>query len=299
MVSKLKLILLLTVFVFAATQLTAQTAAPKPAADNGLLFEISGNGLKKPSYIFGTFHILCPADMMPMDKLTPYIDMSDQLVMEIDMDDPSEMQSIVAATRLSDGKSWKSALTPEQYAKVDAMFREYVGVSADAMPNVQPTLLSVLILTSSKLLGCAPPSSYDLSLVQTAATKKKPIMGLETAAFQGKALEAKPVEKQAHELYEISLDPQKSENDLKKLIDAYRSQDLNKLNEISEAEEKKDPAFIDKLLAERNKDWIPKIENYIKATPSFIAVGAGHLGGKSGVISLLRARGYSVTVIRL
>jgi len=47
--SKLKLILLLTVFVFAATQLTAQTAAPKPAADNGLLFEISGNGLKKPS----------------------------------------------------------------------------------------------------------------------------------------------------------------------------------------------------------------------------------------------------------
>jgi hypothetical protein len=296
---KLKFLFLLAAFSFAATSLFAQTAPPKPAADNALLFEISGNGLKKPSYIFGTFHILCPADVMPMEKFTPYIDKVDQLVMEIDMDDPAEMQSIVAATRLSDGKSWKASLTPEQYAKVDAMFKEYVGVSADAMPNVQPTLLSVLILTSPKLLGCAPPSSYDLSLVKTAGTSKKPIVGLETAAFQGKALEAKPIDKQAQDLYEMSLDPQKSEDDLKKLIDAYRTQNLEKLNQISEAEEKKDPAYIEKLLDERNKDWIPKIESYIKATPSFIAVGAGHLGGKNGAISLLRARGYTVTAIRL
>jgi uncharacterized protein YbaP (TraB family) len=136
-------------------------------------------------------------------------------------------------------------------------------------------------------------------LVQAAATKKKPINGLETAAFQGKALEAKPLDQQAKELYETAKDPQKAEDDLKKLIEAYKSQDLEKLNQIASEQEKKDPAYITQLLDDRNKAWIPKLETFMKDKPSFIAVGAGHLAGKIGVINLLRAAGYQVTAVKL
>src|SRR5437868_2283574 len=76
--------------------------AQKPANENttGLLYKISGKGLAKSSYIFGTFHVLCPTDMMPMSKLDPYIDQAEQFVMEIDMDDPAEMQSMKSAAML-------------------------------------------------------------------------------------------------------------------------------------------------------------------------------------------------------
>jgi len=110
--------------------LTQQLFAQKPAAapdNNALLFEISGHGLTKPSYIYGTFHILCPTDIMPIEKFTPYIDRVDQLIMEIDMDDPAEMGSMTKGAAINDGRTIKDVLTPEQYGKVDEMFKNTFG----------------------------------------------------------------------------------------------------------------------------------------------------------------------------
>jgi uncharacterized protein YbaP (TraB family) len=285
-----------------ATVLISPLVAQKPASkedNNGLLFEISGNGLKKPSYIFGTFHILCPTDVMPMDKFAPYIDKSDQLIMEIDMDDPAVTGSMAKGAAISDGRTLSQLLTPEQYAKVDEMFKNNIGVSVDAVKMLKPAILSVLIVTSPKMLGCGPPSSYDLSLVKVAGEKKKPIIGLETVEFQSKMLESQPLEKQAESLVKMADDPQKSEDELKKLIATYKEQDIEKLHTLAVEQEKDDIDFQKDLLDDRNAAWIPKIESNIKTTPSFIAVGAGHLGGPKGVISLLRAKGYKVTPIRL
>ena len=62
---------------------------------------------------------------------------------------------------------------------------------------------------------------------------------------------------------------------------------------------KDDQDFQEKLLNERNAKWIPVIEKNIALTPSFIAVGGGHLGGEKGVINLLRKKGYKLTPIKL
>jgi uncharacterized protein len=51
------------------------------------------------------------------------------------------------------------------------------------------------------------------------------------------------------------------------------------------------------LLEERNKNWVPQMEEAMKAKSIFMGVGAGHLGGDYGVISLLRKAGYSVEPI--
>jgi len=295
---KLKLVLLSTVFGLAAISLAAQAPASK-ANENGLLFEISGNGLKKPSYIFGTFHILCPTDVMPMDKFAPYIDKSDQLIMELDMDDPNVMGSMAKGAAISDGRTIKDFLTAEQYAKVDEMFKNSLGLSVDAVKTLKPAILSVLVVTSPKMLGCSPPSSYDLSFVKVAADKKKPIIGLETVEFQSKTLESQPLEKQAESLAKMAEDPQKAEDELKKLISTYKEQDIEKLHTLAIEQNKTDVNFEKDLLDDRNAAWIPKIEGIIKTTPSFIAVGAGHLGGPKGVIQLMRAKGYKVTPIRL
>jgi uncharacterized protein YbaP (TraB family) len=281
-----------------ATPLVAQKPAPKQE-DTGLLWEISGNGLKQPSYIFGTFHILCPTDMLPINDFSPYIDKVDQIVMEIDMDDPAEVGAMTNGAILSGGKTIKDVLTPEQYAKIDEMFKNTIGVPVENVKMFKPAILEVLIVTSPKMFGCSPPSSYERSFVTLAAEKKKPIIGLETAEFQSKVLEFQPLEKQAASLYEMSKDPQKSEDQLKKMIAVYKLQDIEKLQDVATEQDKLDPEFKKDLLDDRNATWIPKLELNIKAKPSFIAVGAGHLGGKKGVLQLLRAKGYTLRPIKL
>jgi uncharacterized protein YbaP (TraB family) len=236
---------------------------------------------------------------MPMEKFAPFIDRVDQLIMEIDMDDPAEVGSMAGGAAIGDGRTIKDVMTADQYLKVDEMFKNTLGTSVEPLKMLKPTILSVLIITSPKMLGCSPLASYELNFVKLAGEKKKPIIGLETVAFQSKALDSKPLEKQAVSLVEMSKDPQKSVDGLKKLIEVYKEQDVDKLRSAAIDQEKVDTEFNKRLIDDRNAAWIPKIEALIKANPSFIAVGGGHLGGDPGVIKLLRVKGYTVKPIRL
>ena len=286
--------LLLTIFSSLCSQAQTKAAPETPS----MLYRISGNGIAKPSYIFGTFHAICPTEMVPFESLDTYLDQTDQLMMEIDMDDPAEMGQMGPSMLIGGGKTLKDYLTAEQFAKVDAMFKDLVGQSVENLKVVKPSMLSVIALTSPKAIGCTP-TVYDLSLMQNAVAKKKPVVGLETVASQIKVLDSRPVEKQAKDLYEIAENPAKSIGEMKKLMAAYKTRDPEKLFEATEDQSSKDKDFHMKLLDERNLSWIPKLEIAFKDRPTFVAVGAGHLGGKNGVLKLLRAKGFRVEPVKL
>jgi uncharacterized protein YbaP (TraB family) len=288
--------LLLGFILFNAVETQAQTKGKFDGPS--LLYQVSGKGLAKPSYIFGTFHAICSADMVPFESLDPYLAETDQLIMEIDMDDSVEMRSMTKGVIIPDGKTLKDFLTAEEFVKVDEMIKNLLGFSADNVKMVKPSLLTVIALTSPKAIGCTP-TVYDVSLMQNAVAKKKPIVGLETVASQIKVIDSKPIDKQAKDLYEMALDPQKSINELKKLMAAYKERDPEKLFKITNIQATTDIEFHTRLLADRNFAWIPKLETAFKERPTFVAVGAGHLGGKNGVIKLLRKKGYKVKPVKL
>jgi uncharacterized protein YbaP (TraB family) len=271
-------------------------AHAQPAS--GLLYKITRKDLAQPSYIFGTIHAICANDMIPVAGLQPYIEKTDQMLMEIDMDDPVEMGSMSKTIFIPEGKTLKDFLSPEQFLKVDEMTKSLLGAPAENLMKLKPSILSVLAIASAKSMGCTP-SVYDLLLMQAAVAKKKPVVGLETVASQIKVLDSSPIEKQAKDLYELALDPQKRIQDFRSLIDVYKMQDAEKLFVHSTSELSSDKEFQTKLLDDRNKAWIPTIESAIKAKPTFVAVGAAHLGGKTGVINLLRAKGYAVKPIKV
>lgn len=272
----------------------------KKASDEtpSLLYRVTGNGITKPSYIFGTFHAICPTEMVPFASLDTYLDQTDQLMMEIDMDDPAEMGQMGRSVLIGGGKTLKDYLTAEQFAKVDAMVQDLLGQSAENLKVVKPAMLTVLALTSPKAIGCTP-TVYDLSLMQNAVAKKKPVVGLETVASQIQVLDSRPIEKQAKDLYEVADNPDKSIGEMKKLMAVYKTRDLEKLFEMTQSQSTSDKDFHRKLLDERNIAWIPKLEVAFKERPTFVAVGAGHLGGKSGVLKLLRAKGFRVEPVKL
>lgn len=301
--------LLLAVFVvspFAAVngqqvkQKTTEKMSEKAAETSALLYRITGKDLKKPSYLFGTVHIVCSADMLPMDKLNGYLDQTDQLVLEVDMDNPAEMQTMQRAMVIPGGKTFTELLKPEQIAKIDELLRNTLGVPVEQVKTFRPMMLQVMLMTSPKVIGCNLPSSYDMTFFQTATQKKKLIEGLESVSSQMAVIDSQPLEKQAKQLYEAALDPEKVFNEFKKLLAVYKTQNSDALYEFINNQMPADEKELQtRLLDTRNIAWIPRIEKMIIEKPSFIAVGGGHLGGKNGVINLLRAKGYQVQAIKL
>ncbi len=297
----MKQITFLALLLIGSAVISSVAAQPQPQNRSvvpSLLYEVSGKGIKKPSYIFGTFHAVCPDDTVPSEVLDTYVAQTEQMMMEIDMDDAAEMQLMTKGVVIPDGKTLKDFLTPEQYSKVDEMVKNFLGYSVENVKMVKPMILSVIVLISPKAIGCAP-TVLDLSLMQNAVAKKKPVIGLESVASQMKAIDSKPIEKQATELYDVARDTQKSIDQLRSLMAAYKQRDPDKLFELTDNMMASDREFQTRLLDDRNKAWIPKLEIAFKEKSTFVAVGAGHLGGKSGVIALLRAKGYEVKPVKL
>lgn len=265
---------------------------------SALLYKISGKDLSKPSYLYGTIHVVCPADMFSMDQISPYFQQTERLILELDLDDPMVMGKALTALNMPEGKTLQDYLSPEKYAKVDQMFKNIMGISVEMFKTMNPTGLSVIIGTSPKSTGCLIPSSYETTFVELAAKNKMTVEGLETVEAQIAALSTTPIQKQAEDLYKLTLEPQKPITQFKEMLAIYKQQDSEKLVDFIIKESAENPEFLKNLLDERNKNWIPKIEKAMVEKPSFIAVGGGHLGGKNGVVNLLKKKGYSVTPIK-
>jgi len=267
-------------------------------ADSAMLYKVTGKGLAKPSYILGTFHAICSTDMLPIDKLTGFVNETDQMYLELDLDDPAVMQSMARGLAMPDGKILKDLFNAEQYAKIEALLKDSVGVPIEMVKSIKPSMLSVMVATSPKSLGCTP-GAVDTQVMKAATDAKKPVFGLESVESQIAVLNSQPLEKQASDLLKLAENPQKQINELKTMMAIYKSQDSEKLYETTARQMATEGEFGRRLLADRNLDWIPKISKAMTEKPTFFAVGAGHLGGNKGVIKLLKAKGYKVTPIRL
>lgn len=293
-----KIISLACIFtLLTAFNIHAQTA--KRAATSGILYKITGKNLKKPSYLFGTIHLICEKDMFSSEKLKSLLDQTGQIIFETDFLDPAALQRAAAASKLPDGKTMKDYLTAEEYAKIDEYFKAYMGVSFELLNTYKPIFATTASISSPKILGCQPPVIYDKFLAETAVAKKLPVVGLESMETQMAAVDSIPMEQQIRELKEAAADTEKTIAQFKKLSAAYLSQNSDQLYIVVESEFKETGYSQAIMLDNRNINWIPVIEKNIALKPSFIAVGGGHLGGKNGVVNLLRAKGYTLTPIRL
>ena len=295
----MKKILSLAVLCLFIVVPNAYSQSPQTAPTSAILYKISGKDLTKPSYLFGTIHLICEKDMFPAEKLKHMIDQTGAVMLETDFLDPVALQKAVTASKLTGGKTMRDLMTAEEYAKVDDYFKTYMGISFDLLNTLKPIFSTTAVLSSPKMLGCQPPVIYDNFLAQTAKAKKLPIVGLESMEAQMAAVDSIPLEKQIMEMKDAAANPEKTIADFKSYSEAYLSQDSDRLYTLATSEMKREGYSQAKMLDDRNINWIPVIVQHIAKTPSFIAVGGGHLGGKNGVVNLLRTKGYTLTPIRL
>jgi uncharacterized protein YbaP (TraB family) len=264
---------------------------------NSLLWKISGNGLTKPSYVFGTIHMIPAEDYFMPEKLVDLLKNVDEVVFEIDlaeMSDMSSLFSIINKVFMNDGLTLKDLMSEEDYDLVNEHFSE-MGLPMMFLNKIKPMFLQAL--AEGSFSGDGPEiKSYELELFELANQNDKPSGGLETMDFQISIFDSIPYQVQADMLVS-SLKNSSESDDMQQLIDLYKNMEIEKMVSTFEDDEYELSKYENILLTTRNKNWIPSMADKMAGISVLYAVGAGHLGGKNGVLALLFDKGYDLTPI--
>jgi uncharacterized protein len=285
--------LLLNIFVLSSL-FGAQTALAKPPTEKALLWEISGQGLKQPSYLFGTIHATCSDRVLLSSSLKKAFYNSSQVYLEVDFDDPNMMRDSIQGSILKDGTSLKNYLSAQEYARANQFFRNNISQSLDTLSTLKPIILSTLIIPV--LLNCKP-ASWENTFVTLAHAQKKNVLGLETVQEQLNALDLIPHKVQANLLMQTIDNLPRAKKELSDLLTAYKNQDVDQIRQLIARSPGMKPEYEAAIIDNRNFTWIPGMVQAAKTKSTFFGVGAGHLGGKYGVVELLRRTGYRVTPV--
>jgi len=264
---------------------------------NTLLWQISGNGLPRPSYLFGTIHMICSDDAALSDSLIAAIENCDAVYFEVDMDNLFEMLGVMRKMKMRNDTTLADLLSKEDYDKVKVYFEnKETLLPFSVLETYKPLLAASMLMEGST--ECESPEAMEEVIMKEAKQRGKSVKGLETMAFQMSIFDTIPYKMQAMQLLKYIDDADKGATDdtkeYDKLMQAYKDQDLSKLEELTKTTDMGIANFTDILLYNRNKNWVEKLKTILPDKSVVIAVGAGHLPGSQGVINLLRKAGYIV-----
>ncbi len=271
-------------------------AGPACSQASSLLWKIEGNGLAEPSWLYGTQHLMCGEDFVIPDYAVQRLKSSGALVLEIDLSDPAVQQRMMQLSRLPEGKRISESIQDEETrADIEEFLTLHFGAGLEQFGGMRPFMLATMAITA--VAECEQAvESHDLHLVQEAMKLGTDVRALETVEFQFSLFDEIPLDDQVQELISIVQDPATERDKFRSMTELYRRQDIAGLYRLI-GEDEFMQAHSELLIDERNRTWIPAMEEMSREKSMFYAVGAGHLPGDSGVINLLREAGYTLTPV--
>ena len=268
---------------------------------SALLWEVNGDSIQT-SYVFGTIHLIPSEDYFLPEGTAEAIEASEKMVFEIDMAEMTDMgaqMAMLTKAFMSDGKTLQDLLSDEDYLIVKTHFDE-MGLPLFLLERIKPMFLSVFATGDFSMDGMSTgeTKSYEMEFFELAQTGEKSTGGLETMEYQISMFDSIPYEAQAEMLVETIEQQDAGSDQFDELIGIYKSQNVDALYRMLAEGDESIGEHEDVLVSGRNKAWIPRMEEQMKAQTTFFAVGAGHLGGENGVIRLLRKAGYTVQPLK-
>jgi uncharacterized protein YbaP (TraB family) len=261
--------------------------------EKSLLWKISGRTLTTDSYLYGTIHLIDKKDYFLLPTVEAAIGKVNTMVFEIDltaMEDVGQLLPLMMQGFMKNDTTLSMLYEVSDYQKVERYFKD-LGLPFQILEKLKPMLLSSL--DPKNMGGVGDLKSYEMELMGMAQNKQMEIKGLETIAFQMSIFDSIPYRVQAEMLLEQINQMDEGTSMIEILADTYKKQDIQKIEEMLE-DDAGMSSFKDLLLYRRNKRWIAPMIEFMRKQATFFAVGAGHLPGEKGVISLLRQAGFTV-----
>lgn len=285
------------------------------ATNAQLLWKISGNGLQKPSFVIGTYHLAPVSFKDSVPGLKEALEAAEQVYGEIEeaeMTKPENLQRLQTVMMLPDGQTLDKLFKADEMTRINNLLTYILGVDmtnpmvAGQIGRLTPSALETqltLLMYMKKTPGFNPNEVFDNYFQKTAKTQNKLTGGLETFDFQMQTLFlGKSIERQKEELLCLADHREKYEMLTDNLTKAYFKQDIDAIKKA--IDEKLDnscdatPEEEEALIYGRNDNWVKLMPEIMKQKATLFAVGAGHLPGDRGVLEQLRKAGYTVEGVK-
>ncbi len=249
-------------------------------------------------YLVGSIHVMS-ASFYPLNPaLEAAFKDSDLLVEEVDlaeMLDPTAQLAILSRGMLPSNQSLDKLLSPATMALVKKTAGD-LGSAGGPLMRFKPWMLAIALqgMELAKA-GFDPALGLDQHFYDQAKQSGKPVQGLETADYQISRFDGMTMEQQERLLAETLKELETETATVGKLGDAWKAGDVATLEKIALADVKSDPLMYQRLLVERNDNWMPKLEAlFARPGRALVVVGAAHLVGPDGLLAKLKAKGYTI-----
>ena len=270
---------------------TAQAAQAKSFA-----WKVTGKG--GTIYLMGSIHVMSESFYPLNPALEAAYKDSDLLVEEVDlaeMLDPVAQMAILSRGMLPSNQSLDKVLSPATLALVQKATGD-LGAAGGPLMRFKPWMLAIA-LQGMELMkaGFDPALGLDQHFYDQAIAGGKAVQGLETVEFQISRFDGMTLEQQDRMLAQTLKELATETATVGTLGDAWKSGDVPALERIALSDLKSDPLMYQRLLVERNRNWMPNVEAlFARRGRALVVVGAAHLIGPDGLIAVLRAKGYTV-----
>ncbi len=259
------------------------------------LWEIRCDSSGRTSYLLGTFHLLCREDLHLSSSLQQALSRTGELVLESDLDDPTNLMEAMRLMNMADNHTLRDWFSRRDYERLSRFFRDSLKLSLESVSRMQPALLEALLYP--KLMRCRQTEGMEMALMRLAKTNGIQTTGLESLSYQAQVFQQIPYRDQARALMQHIRQFERYRQDTRDWVNLYLNSDLDGL-EKSMRSEKGFEKTRDVLLDQRNRNWIKLLTPRLCRESLMIAVGAGHLTGEQGLLSLLKEKGFTLRAIR-
>ncbi|NNC83682.1 MAG: TraB/GumN family protein [Flavobacteriales bacterium] len=270
----------------------------------GLLWEITGNGMEEPSYLYGTMHVSDKVAFYLGEPFFDALESVDQVALELE---PEQWFSEVLGGEMMTNTFRMLQRSEYQYfggsgnwnmLEGRMEFPENTNLTIQQIFRSNPSMINQLLFRFYDPSGNFEEETWlDMYIYQSAVKLGKETIGLETfdesMGMMRKAQEA--IEKNPRDFSDYDMQSRYEANE--KIEDAYRKGDLDRLDSLSMR--LNDKAYTKYILIERNKKFIEGMDSLMQQAPLFTGVGAAHLPGEEGCIEMLRDLGYTVVPVRM
>ena len=289
------------------------------ASNAQVLYKISGNGLKKPSYVIGTCHVVKASFLDTIPGANRVISDVEQVYGELDMRHMTNQDTLLSIAKmmmLPPDSVATEIMTEQEFDALCRVVNENYNIDLKnpqyaVLLQFYPVVLMTTIGQVSEMMKLqkaraegtvteSPEPIIDVFIQQKAIGQSKPVFGLEYYSFQVEMLTTlldMPLHEQYVKMIESFGNKAEGEKIVKSLVDAYKSFNLASINDVLQSEN--DFGNVEsKVFDSRNENWAQKMPSIMAEKSTLFAVGVGHLIGDKGLIQLLKKQGYKVKAVK-
>jgi len=281
----------ITALLFSSVSLISNL--PAHAQQKGLLWQITGKNITAPTYLYGTVHLFDTTLYRLPEPVFTKLSQTKLVMFELDFGkiNPMEMMNGImvkdSTQRLDKLLDAASLVRLQEIIKTLPML-QMLGKNAY---RLKPMFLYSFLINDGKT------PSIDMEMYKRAQALKDSVGGLETLAEQMQAIDDIPVSKQAEMLQDALKNFTSPAESIRKLTAIYVKQDIANLMKDMSQDMPVDASFNESLLIKRNIVMANRIDALLGKQSTLIAVGAAHLAGNTGLITLLQQKGYQLKSI--